>query len=132
MTARVNRNKQSMADRLVIPVVLVLLLVGLAALDFTGYVINTSRAREGKISAVDHIGFAQCLARSGAVLYTDRGEASASQLRMFQGGAPYLERVDCTENICDADVFPSWDIYGRRYSGVMPLGTLEDVTGCDL
>lgn len=109
--------------------------LGLLRADSTGFF--TRQAVPTAPQQVDLASFSQCLTRNGVVLYSGTDSASRAQEAMFGYGLAYLDRVDCSAlpSVCrgaQIRMTPTWDIYGRRYTGVIQLGSLSDITGCKL
>ncbi len=82
--------------------------------------------------------FAKCLNSEGVVMYgTEWCDFCQRQKDMFDGSFDLVNYIDCDRNTpeCNArgvEGFPSWDIEGELYSGIMDLGELSELTGCPL
>ena len=107
--------------------------LGLLRADSTGYVAyQQAQTQQANLAT-----FSQCLTRNGVVLYSGQDSASKAQEAMFGYGLSYLDRVDCSKlpGVCEDSqirMTPTWDIYGRRYTGIIQLGSFADITGCKL
>jgi hypothetical protein len=85
-----------------------------------------------------YVGFAQCLAQKGAVMYgTDWCGHCQDQKRMFGTAFKGVVFVNCdySRACLDNNVtgYPTWILAdGTRLEGEQPLGLLAEKTGCTL
>ena len=119
---------------IVLAVLLILGALTLITADPTGFVLKEGA---GKETQVDHLAFVQCLSRNGAVLYVNGNYDSQRQLRMFGAAASSVDAVYCTTitSLCDSrgvTSFPTWEIQGQKYTGILNLGDLADLSACPL
>ena len=82
--------------------------------------------------------FAKCLTDKGAVLYgTDLCSQCKNQEKMFGKSFRNINFIDCKDNIdaCLAAgirIYPTWTFNSQTYEGIKYLGTLAEITGCEI
>lgn len=126
-----------MDEKVEIALIVILLIAALFVWggSTTANVVKTQS--EPRITAVNHADFSRCLSKNGIIVYTNGNEASLRQLEMFGNAVVFIQAVDCSlqEYVCKTkgiSTLPTWEIFGKRYVGIIPLGELSDITGCKL
>lgn len=82
--------------------------------------------------------FARCLTDVGVVMYgVDWCPHCQAQKASFGDAFRLIDYVECDQepDRCrDADIvaYPTWDIYGERYTGIKALSELSELADCPL
>ena len=91
----------------------------------------------GKLLAFDTKTLAQCLSFNQFIMYgTQVCSACSAQKDLFGEDFTYISYIDCNQNqkLCiDKKItgFPTWiDREGNKYSGVIPLEILTELSHC--
>jgi len=86
----------------------------------------------------DYDDFAICLTESGAIIYgTEWCSFCQRQKDLFANSFPYINYVDCDKNPQECSIaqvrgFPTWNINGTNYPGLLSLQRLSEITGCKI